>query len=103
MLDPCSTSSYISEDAAEELELQGEELNLTIAGTRGTEVKTRSRRVELIVTNLDGQFSSPLQAHVLDNIAGDTPAIRWSELKDKWLTFAKCHSKVCRGGAKLMS
>jgi len=44
MLDPCSTSSYISEDAAEELELQGQELNLTIAGTGGTEVKTRSRR-----------------------------------------------------------
>ena len=84
MLDPCSTSSYVSEDAAEELELHGQELNLTIAGTGGKEVKTRSRRVELTVTNLDGKFSSPLQAHVLDNIAGDTPAIRWSELKDKW-------------------
>lgn len=36
------------------------------------------------MTNLDGTFSSPLQAHVLDNIAGDTPAISWSELKDKW-------------------
>ena len=84
MLDPCSTSSYVSEDADEELELHGQELNLTIAGTGGTEVKTRSRRVELTVTNLDGTFSSPLQAHVLDNIAGDTPAIRWSELKDKW-------------------
>ena len=84
MLDPCSTSSYISEEAAEELELHGQELNLTIAGTGGVEVKTRSRRVELTVTNLDGTFSSPLQAHVLDNIAGNTPAIRWSELKDKW-------------------
>ena len=31
MLDPCSTSSYVSEDAAEELELHGQELNLTIA------------------------------------------------------------------------
>lgn len=84
MLDPCSTSSYISEDAAEELELQGQGLNLTIAGTGGTEIKTRSRRVELSVANLDGTFSSPLQAHVLDNIAGDTPAIHWSELKKKW-------------------
>ena len=83
MLGPCSTSSYVSEDAAEELELQGQELNLTITGTGGTEVKTQSRRVELTVTNLDGTFSSPLQAHVLCNIAGDTPAIRWSELIDK--------------------
>ena len=83
-LDPCSTSPYISEEAAEELELRGQELNLTIAGTGEVEVKTRSRRVELTVTNLDGTFSSLLQAHVLDNIAGDTPAIRWSELKDKW-------------------
>ena len=56
MLDPCSTSSYISEEAAEELELHGQELNLTIAGTGGVEVKTRSRRVELTVTNLDGTF-----------------------------------------------
>ena len=46
-----------------------------IAGTGGTEVKTCSRRVELIVTNLDGKFLSPLQAPVLDNIAGDSPAI----------------------------
>lgn len=84
-LDPCSTSSYISEEAAEELELRGQELNLTIAGTGEVEVKTRSRGVELTVTNLDGTFSSLLQAHVLDNIAGDTPAIRWSELKHKWL------------------
>ena len=84
MLDPCSTSSYISEEAAEQLELHGQELNLTIAGTGGVEVKTRSRRVELTVTNLDGTFSSLLQAHVLDNIAGGTSAIRCSELKDKW-------------------
>ncbi|XP_078355671.1 uncharacterized protein LOC144640376 [Oculina patagonica] len=52
--------------------------------TGGTEVKTRSRRVELTVANLDSTFSSPLHAHVLNDIAGDTPAIRWSELKQKW-------------------
>ena len=84
MLDPCSTSSYISDDDAEELELHGQELNLTIAGTGGTEVKTRSRRVDLTVTNLAGKFTSPLQAHLLDNIVGNTPAFRWSELTDKW-------------------
>ena len=83
MLAPCSTSFYVCEDAAEELELQGQELHLMIAGTGGTEVKTQSRRVELTVTNLDGKFSSPLQDHVPCNIAGDTPAIRWSVLKDK--------------------
>lgn len=65
ILNPCSTSSYVSEDAAEELELQGLGLNLTIARTGGTEVKMQSRRVELTVTNLDGKFSSPLQACVL--------------------------------------
>ena len=84
MLDPCSTSSYISEEPAEELELQGQALDLTIAGTGGTEIRTRSRRVEVLVKNVDTTFSSPLQAHVLKNIAGDTPAIPWSELKDKW-------------------
>ena len=36
------------------------------------------------VINLDGIFTAPLQAHVLDDIANDTPAIQWSELKEKW-------------------
>ena len=42
MLDPCSTSSHISEEAAEELELQGQALNLTIAGTGGAEIRTHA-------------------------------------------------------------
>ena len=50
----------------------------------GTEIRTRSRRVEVLVRNVDATFSSPLQAQVLNNIAGDTQAIPWSELKDKW-------------------
>jgi len=98
MLDPCSTSSYISEEAAEELELHGQTLNLTIAGTGGTEIRKCSRQVELTVTNLDGRFSSPLLVHVLDNIAGDTPAIPWTELKKKWPQL--CHvpfENVSRG------
>ena len=82
-LDSCSTSSYIPEEVAEELELHGKTLNLTIAGTGGTEIRKCSRQVELTVTNLYGRFSSPLLAHVLDNIAGDTPAIPRTELKKK--------------------
>ena len=78
MLDPCSTGSYISESAAGELELQGESLDLTIAGTGGTEIKKHSRLVDLFVTSLNGEFTAPLQAHVLDNIASDTPAFQWS-------------------------
>ena len=68
MLYPCSTSSYISEDAAKELEFQCQELNLAIAGTGGTEVNTRSHRVELTGTNLDSEFSSPLQAQSLTTL-----------------------------------
>ena len=56
MLDPCSTSSYISEEATEELELQGQALDLTIAGTGGTEIRTRSRRVEVLVRNVNATF-----------------------------------------------
>ena len=40
--------------------------------------------MELTVANLDGRFSSPLLAHVLDNIAGETPAIPWAKMKKKW-------------------
>ena len=84
MLDPCLTSSYISENAAGELELRGQPLNLTIAGTGGTEVQKCSRLVDLTVSSLNGASSAPLQAHVLDNIASNTPAFEWARLKDKW-------------------
>ena len=84
MLDNCSTSSYITEAAANELQLNGQPLNLTIAGTGGTEVQKQSCRVELSVINLDGTFTAPLQAYVLDDVANDTPAIQWSKLKEKW-------------------
>ena len=84
MLDSCSTSSYITEAAASELELQGKPISLTIVGTGGTEVQKQSSCVNLTVGNLEGTFEASLQAHVLDDIASDTPAIQWAKLKDKW-------------------
>ena len=91
MLDSCLTSSFNSEEAAEELQLHGQALNLTIAGTGRPEIRTRSGRVERTVTNLKHMFLSPLQAHVVDNIAGDTLAIHCLELNEKGPTFAMCH------------
>ena len=73
MLDPCSTSSYITEAGANEFELNGQPLNITIAGTEGTEVQKQSRRVELSVVNVNG-----------DDVANDNPAIHWSKLKERW-------------------
>ncbi len=84
MLDPCCTGTFVTECAAQQLKLQGQRQSLTISGTGGSEVKKQSARVELSVSSLDGRFSSNVQANVLDNITGDTPAIRWSELKEKW-------------------
>ena len=84
MLDNCSTGSYVSDAAAEELMLQGKSQQLTISGTGGTEVKKHSRQVEVMVTSLDKKFSANLQANVLDNISGDTPAFEWSKLKKEW-------------------
>lgn len=51
-----STTSYIAEEAAEELEQHGQTLNLTIAGTGGTRIRKHSCQVELTVTHLDGRF-----------------------------------------------
>ena len=84
MLDPCSTGSYINESAAEELQLEGHVQNLTISGTAGTEVKKLSRRVELSVGDVNGRFQVKLEANVLNDITGNTPAIKWSEIKHQW-------------------
>ena len=58
MLDPCSTGSYITENVAEELRLEGHARTLTISGTGGSETVKQSRRVKLSVRNLDGGFSA---------------------------------------------
>ena len=84
MLDPCSTGSYITESAAEELQLKGKRQNLTISGTGGTEIKKQSRRVQCSVSSMNGLFSAPVEANVFDNITGNTPAIDWSTLKNDW-------------------
>jgi hypothetical protein len=84
MLDNCSTGSYVSDAAAEERTLQGKSQQLTISGTGGAEVKKHSRQVEVMVASLDKNFSANLQANVLDNISGDTPAFEWSKLKKEW-------------------
>ena len=84
MLDPCSTGSYVTEAAAEELQLNGETHDLTISGTGGSQVKKQSKQVSLVVTSLNRNFSENLSANVLDNITGDTPAFNWEDLKAKW-------------------
>ena len=75
MLDPCSTGSYITECGAEELQLKGERQTLTISGTGGTEIKKQSKRVHCSVASMNGLFSAPVEASVLDNITGNTPAV----------------------------
>ena len=38
MLDPCSTGTYVTESASQELDLRGQVQSLTISGTGGSEV-----------------------------------------------------------------
>ena len=60
MLDPCSTGSYVTEVAAEELELHARPNSEFNSGTAGTEVKKLSCRVELSVACINGHFSAIL-------------------------------------------
>lgn len=61
MLDASSTGSYISESAAEELKLRGYTQHLTLLGARGTEVQKVSRRVRLIASNIEENFSAAVE------------------------------------------
>ena len=57
MLDSCST--YVTERAAHELDLDGPAQNLIISGTDGVEMKIRSRQVTSVST-LDNCFKGSL-------------------------------------------
>ena len=69
MLDNCSTGSYVSEAAAEELMLQGKSQQLTIFGTGGSEVKKSSRQVDVTVASVHNKFSASLQANQTNVVA----------------------------------
>lgn len=85
MFDPCLTSSYFSENAAEGLSCADSRKPSRLQlHEEHAEIKKRSRLVEFSVANLIGSFATPLLAHVLDYIASDTPAFQCVELNDKW-------------------
>ena len=43
-----------------------------------------SQRVELSIASVSGDFCAPLEANVLEDITGNTPAIKWNEIKNQW-------------------
>ena len=43
-----------------------------------------SRRVNLNISNVKGNFSATVEANVLDDITGTTPAIEWSDIEENW-------------------
>ena len=64
--------------------LEGGNQELIISGTAESEVRKRSRQVEVMVASLDNKFSASLQANVIDNISVDTSAFEWSKIKEQW-------------------
>ena len=79
----------MSEALAEELQLK-EVQELTIAGAGGSLVKKQSKQVTVITERLNNKFSESanvinVSANVINDIAGDTPAFNWADLKSKWL------------------
>ena len=82
MVDPCSTGSYVTENAAEELKLFWQRTGPDNLWNRRfrSEEKFPSRTLECCHKT----FVAKIQANVLDNITGDTPAFPWAKLKDRW-------------------
>ena len=84
ILDPCSTGSYVTEALAEELQLKGNFQELTIAGAGGSVVKKQSKQVSVIIESTNNKFSESVNANVLGDITGDTPAFEWADIKSAW-------------------
>ena len=84
MLDPCSTGSYVIEALAEELQLKGNFQELTIAGAGGSVVKKQSKQVSVIIESTNNKFYESVDANAMEDIAGDTPAFDWADIKSTW-------------------
>ena len=85
MLDDGSTGSYIDEDLAVELGLEGKLLPLHTEMLGGYKDVSDSIRTEVEIESLDGNFRSRISCWAKKNVTGRLQSVNWLREKHKWI------------------
>ena len=85
LLDDASTRTYLSNQVASELGLQGEEKPVTVAVLNGAQKTFMSMPVELEVHSLDGKVNQSMTAYTTNaRIVGELQATDWRQASQDW-------------------
>ena len=84
LLDDGSTRSYINEDVADCLGLEGEPVSLSVRLLNDTTTSLRSRSVQFDLESCDGRVRKTVAAQTTKRVTGNMRAINWSHEKNKW-------------------
>ncbi|CAB4040082.1 Hypothetical predicted protein [Paramuricea clavata] len=82
-LDEGSTASYVPEDIAHKLKLQGTPEQLHVSTLTG-KTTFNSTRVQINVESLDSTFSSRVDAWTKDTVTPGLDVIDWNKQKSEW-------------------
>ena len=84
LLDDGSTRSYVNEDVAECLGLEGEPVSLCVRLLNDTTANLRSRSVQVNLESYDGHVRKTTTAQTTKRVTGNMRAINWALEKKRW-------------------
>ena len=84
LLDDGSTKTYINEDVAAELGLQGTANDITVSVLNGKSDTFRSMTVQFSLHSLNGQVNMSVEANTTRNVTGKLQVIDWNEKARKF-------------------
>ena len=84
LMDDGSTRSYINEDVAECLGLEGEPVSLCVRLLNDTTANLRSRSVQVNLESCDGHMRKTITAQTTKRVTGNMRAINWALEKKRW-------------------
>jgi len=84
LLDDGSTTSYINEKVAVELELKGVKKNLIIKVIGGERQRIQSEQVSMELSDLSGKMRAKFSALTMKSVVGELKVVNWSKEKSLW-------------------
>ena len=88
LLDPCSDSSYISQEAADELGVTGTPWTFELTTVKGAE-EVKMKKAPVTIASVDNyQTKMEINVFVTEDLVGSTDAFDWSKAKKQWTHMA---------------
>ena len=88
MLDDGSSQSYITEEVADQLKLDGPRVEMEVTTLSGRTYTFYGREVDVEVQSLDRRFRSKIQLVTMEDITGQMRPVEWHLHKEGWAYLA---------------